>query len=101
MSEVSLEEIMNLLKEREKKIGTMEATTKNSREKLRKINADLDKQESILLNILSMIQEDEMELTEIDSVQTSNIDDIFPKIEKVQKSLRKSRSSLANLIKKG
>lgn len=101
MSEVSLEEIMNLLKEREKKIGTMEATTKNSREKLRKINADLDKQESILLNILSMIQEDEMELTEIDSEQTSNIDDIFPKIEKVQKSLRKSRSSLANLIKKG
>ena len=101
MSEVSLEEIMNLLKEREKKIGTMEATTKNSREKLKKINEDLKKQESILLNILSMIQEDEMELTEIDSVQTPNIDDIFPKIEKVQKSLRKSRNSLANLIRKG
>jgi len=101
MSEVSLEEIMNLLKEREKKIGTMEATTKNSREKLKKINQDLKKQESILLNILSMIQEDEMELTEIDNVQTPNIDDIFPKIEKVQESLRKSRNSLANLIRKG
>ena len=48
-----------------------------------------------------MRQEDEMELTEIDNVQTSNIDDIFPKIEKVQESLRKSRNSLANLIRKG
>lgn len=101
MSEVSIEEINNLLKEREKQMGRMEATTKSSREKLRKINEDLKKQESILLNILSMIQEDEMELTEIDNVQTPNIDDIFPKIEKVQESLRKSRNSLANLIRKG
>lgn len=101
MSEVSIEEINNLLKEREKQMGRMEATTKSSREKLRKINEDLKKQESILLNILSMIQEDEMELTEIDNVQTPNVDDIFPKIEKVQESLRKSRNSLANLIRKG
>lgn len=101
MSEVSIEEIYNLLKEREKQMGRMEATTKSSREKLKKINEDLKKQESILLNILSMIQQDEMELTEIDNVQTPNIDDIFPKIEKVQESLRKSRNSLANLIRKG
>ena len=101
MIEVSIEEIYNLLKEREKQMGRMEATTKSSREKLKKINEDLKKQESILLNILSMIQEDEMELTEIDNVQTPNIDDIFPKIEKVQESLRKSRNSLANLIRKG
>lgn len=100
MSDTSLEEINNLLKEREKKLGTMETITKSSREKLKKINDNLKKQETNLLDILSMIQEDEMELTEIDSTQTPNIDDIFPKIQKVQESLRKSRNSLANLIRK-
>ena len=79
----------------------METITKSSREKLKKINDNLKKQETNLLDILSMIQEDEMELTEIDSTQTPNIDDIFPKIQKVQESLRKSRNSLANLIRKG
>lgn len=101
MSDQSIEEITNLLKEREKNIGTLETITKSSREKLKKINDDLKKQETNLLDILSMIQEDEMELTEIDSTQTPNIDDIFPKIQKVQESLRKSRNSLANLIRKG
>jgi len=48
-----------------------------------------------------MIQEDELELTEIDTVQTPDINDIFPKIQKVQNSLRKSRNSLAELIRKG
>lgn len=61
----------------------MEATTKTSREKLKKINDNLKKQESKLLDILSMIQEDEVELTEIDTVQTPDINDIFPKIQKV------------------
>ena len=96
-----LEDNKKILKEREKQIGTMEAITKSSREKLKKINDNLKKQETNLLDILSMIQEDEMELTEIDSTQTPNIDDIFPKIQKVQESLRKSRNSLANLIRKG
>jgi len=83
MSDQSIKEINNLLKEREKKPGTMEATTKTSREKLKKINDNLKKQESKLLDILSMIQEDEVELTEIDTVQTPDINDIFPKIQKV------------------
>jgi hypothetical protein len=42
-----------------------------------------------------------MKLTQIHSVQIPNTDDIFPKIKKIQKSLRKSRNSLANLIRKG
>ena len=36
MSDQSIKEITNLLKEREKKLGTMEAITKTSREKLKK-----------------------------------------------------------------
>ena len=101
MSDQSIKEITNLLKEREKKLGTMEAITKTSREKLKKINNNLKRQESNLLDILSMIQEDELELTKIDTMQTPDINDIFPKIQKVQNSLRKSRNSLAELIRKG
>lgn len=105
MSEVSLEEIMNLLKEREKKIGTMEATTKNSREKLRKINADLDKQQKILMDIITLLTKDETEMVEIGEKISNgndiNIEEISYKITNVQNILRKMKYYLAELIRKG
>ena len=105
MSEVSIEEINNLLKEREKQMGRMEATTKSSREKLRKINADLDKQQQILMDIITLLTKDETEMVEIDQkisyYSDIDIDELKPKIKNVQDILRKMKYSLAELIRRG
>lgn len=105
MSEVSIEEINNLLKEREKQIGSMEATTKSSREKLRKINAVLDKQQQILIDILTLLKKEEIKMMEIDKKITVDsdidIEELNPKIKNVIYILRKMKDSLAELIRKG
>lgn len=103
MSEVSIEEINNLLKEREKQMGRMEATTKSSREKLRKINKDLDKQQQILIDIITLLTKDETEMIEIGEKISDDIDieEISEKITNVQNILRKMKYSLAELIRKG
>ena len=101
MSDPSIEEINKLLESRQNKIGTMEATTKASREKLKQINLVLKNQENELMMILTLINQDEIILTEIDPDTGSTIEDVYPKIEEVQNNLRKSRNSLANLIRKG
>ena len=67
MNDISIEQINLLLKEKENKIGVMESTTKSSREKLKKINTKLKTQEKELLNILSMIQHEEVNLLDIDN----------------------------------
>ena len=104
MSEVSIEEINNLLKEREKQIGSMEATTKSSREKLRKINADLDKQQQILMDIITLLTKDETEMIEIGQIisydSDIDIEYISEKIKNVQDILRLMKYSLAKLIRK-
>ena len=105
MSDVSIEEIKKILEEREKQIGTMEATTKSSREKLRKINSDLDKQQKILMDIITLLTKDETEMMEIGEKisydSDINIEEISDKITNVQNILRKMKYSLAELIRKG
>jgi len=101
MSDPSIEEINKLLESRQKKIGTMEATTKASREKLKQINMVLQNQESELMKILTLINQDEIILAEIDPHTGYTVEDVYPKIQEVQSNLRKSRNSLANLIRKG
>ena len=61
----------------------------------------LQNQENELMKILTLINQDEIILTEIDPDTGSTIEDVYPKIEEVQNNLRKSRNSLANLIRKG
>ncbi len=99
MNDISIEQINLLLKEKENKIGVMESTTKSSREKLKKINTKLKTQEKELLNILSMIQHEEVNLLDIDNIQNPTIDEIYSKIEKLQDAMRKIRISLVNLIR--
>lgn len=104
MNEVSIEEINNLLKEKKKQIGTMEATTKSSREKLKKINDDLDKQQQILMDIITLLTKDETEMIEIGEKisydSDIDIEEISEKITNVQEILRKMKYSLAELIRK-
>src|SRR6056300_1723925 len=101
MSEVSIEDIKKILEEKEKKIGTMEATTKSSIEKLRKINTDLDKQQQILMDIITLLTKDETEIMEIGEQisydNNINIEEISDKITNVQNILRKMKYSLAEL----
>ena len=105
MSEVSIENIKKILEEKEKQIGKMEATTKSSREKLKKINAELDKQQQILMDIITLLTKDETEMMEIGEQISDNndinIEEISDKITNVQNILRKMKYSLAELIRKG
>ena len=86
-------------------MGRMEATTKSSREKLRKINADLDKQQKILMDIITLLTKDETEMMEIGERisydSDIDIEEISEKITNVQNIMRKMKYSLAELIRKG
>jgi hypothetical protein len=97
-ADVSIKDIEELLKQRQKQIKGMEVMTKSTREKLKKINKILDERTEELLKINYMILTDEMKLSDIDSIQTPNIDTVYSKLEEIQQSLRKTRNYLADLI---
>lgn len=97
-ADISIKDIKELLKQRQKQIKGMEVMTKSTREKLKKINKILDERTEELLKINYMILADEMKLSDIDSIQTPNIDTVYSKLEEIQQSLRKTRNYLADLI---
>jgi hypothetical protein len=99
MSNISTEQISLLLKEKERQLGNLESISTNSREKLKKLNVKLNKTQKQLIEILSMVQHEEVELINMDTIQTPNINNIYVKIEQIQESLRKIRGSLVDLIR--
>ena len=97
-TDISIKDIEDLLKHKQKNIEGMEVMTKRTREKLKKINKILDKRTDDLVKINYMLLSDEMKLSDIDSMQTPDIDTVYSKLEEIQQSLRKTRSALADLI---
>ena len=97
-TDISIKDIEDLLKHKQKNIEGMEVMTKRTREKLKKINKILDKRTDDLVKINYMLLSDEMKLSDIDSMQTPDIDTVYSKLEEIQQSLRKTRSALAKLI---
>lgn len=96
--DISIEEINKLLKDKQSKINNMEKITKNSREKLIKINNNLDKEKQQLITLITEMVELEGQLDE-DTDNSINIEDIQEKIKEVTNNLRKIRNSLAELIR--
>ena len=97
-TDISIKDIEDLLKHKQKNIKGMEVMTERTREKLKKINKILDKRTDDLVKINYMLLSDEMKLSDIDSMQTPDIDTVYSKLEEIQQSLRKTRSALAKLI---
>jgi len=97
-TDISIKDIEDLLKQKQKNIKGMEVMTERTREKLKKINKILDERTDDLVKINYMLLSDEMKLSDIDSMQTPDIDTVYSKLEEIQQSLRKTRSALAKLI---
>jgi len=99
-SDYTIDEIENMLREKQLDIRGMEHMTKKSREKLKKINEQMDEQQKVLeLLVMNITQvqanvDDFNEYNEDDNVDFSN------EITKAINNLRSIRKSLAYLIQK-
>lgn len=99
MKDVTVEEIENMLREKQLDIRGMDQMTKNSREKLKKINKQMDTQEKKLIEIITKLTTNEAMIGALDDYNEGNID-FSKEIETVTNNLRNIRSSLADIIRK-
>jgi len=99
MKDVTVEEIENMLREKQLDIRGMDQMTKSSREKLKKINKKMDTQEKKLIEIVTKLTTNEAMIGALDNYNEGNID-FSKEIETVTNNLRNIRSSLADIIRK-
>jgi len=99
MKDVTIEEIENMLREKQLDIRGMDQMTKSSREKLKKINKKMDTQEKKLIEIVTKLTTNEAMIGALDNYNEGNID-FSKEIETVTNNLRNIRSSLADIIRK-
>ncbi len=97
-TDVSIEDIKNLLKDKKSKIKNMEKVTNKSKEKLKKIHEKMDEQQKELVTIITDLAQSEEYLDEVID-NTLDIYEIEEKIKKVMKELRKMRKTLADIIR--
>jgi hypothetical protein len=98
--DISITEIDNLLHDKQDKLLDMENMTKKDREKLKKINDKLDKQEHDLINIVSDISTTQADVSEFEDFNEDEDKDFSKSIRNVLDNLRKIRNSLADIIRK-
>jgi hypothetical protein len=99
MKDVTVEEIENMLREKQLDIRGMDQMTKSSREKLKKINKKMDTQEKKLIEIVTKLTTNEAMIGALDNYNEGNIN-FSKEIETVTNNLRNIRSSLADIIRK-
>ena len=99
MKDVTVEEIENMLREKQLDIRGMDKMTKSSREKLKKINKQMDTQEKKLIEIVTKLTTNEAMIGALDNYNEGNIN-FSKEIETVTNNLRNIRSSLADIIRK-
>lgn len=73
--------------------------TNDSREKLKKINDDMDKQKNELITVITDLAQSEENLDEVID-DTLDMQETEEKITKVMEELRKMRNTLADIIRK-
>jgi hypothetical protein len=95
----SIEEIEKMLSEKQHILKSMEKTTRNSSEQLKKINKRLDIEQQMLVDIVSKMALIQSNIVDLDDYAEKN--DIFSKkIKTVSNNLRNIRNSLAYIIRK-
>ena len=97
---ITLDELKNLLSERQHKIAELTHESKGYVSTLKKINKAIDEQQEELINIIIKLGDSLVDVDNLDNY-TSDEDDFSSKLEKVELKLRKIKGSLANLIKNG
>lgn len=97
--DITIQEIEALLKSRQGKIDNMEQITKKNITKLKKLNSSLDTEEKKLLRILSDIAYNSEIIESLDDGLTE--EDLTSRIDEVSKNMRKIRTNLADIIRKG
>jgi DNA-binding transcriptional MerR regulator len=99
--DLSISDISKLLNETHDRIQISEEMSKKSREKLKKINDQLDEQKHELINMVSDITLAHADVSNLEKFNHSNDTDFMNNITKVLNNLRKIRNSLADIIRKG
>lgn len=97
---ITLDELKNLLSERQHKIAELTHESKGYVSTLKNINKAIDEQQEELINIIIKLGDSLVDVDNLDNY-TSNEDDFSSKLENVELKLRKIKGSLANLIKNG
>jgi uncharacterized protein YoxC len=99
VKDTSIDEIENLLREKQHNIQDMEKLTKNSREKLKKINERIDKQHEILLNLITEIGFISQTVDNFNDYNEEDDQNFSKDVKNVLQELRKIRNSLADIIR--
>ena len=98
----SLQEIQELLTTKERQLGKLTDITISSREKIEKINQQLDVQQDELLKLIMYITDSEQDVSILDSKEVLSSQDILTeKINTILDNLRNIRMALADTIRYG
>ena len=97
---ISLQELKQLLVERQHKVSELTHESTGYVSTLKKINKAIDKQHEELINIIIKLGDSLVDVDNLDRY-TDDEEDFSSKLENVEVKLRKIKSSLANLIKNG
>lgn len=97
---ISLQELKQLLVERQHKVANLTNESTGYVSTLKKINKSIDKQQEELINIIIRLGDSLVDVDNLDRY-TNDEDDFSSKLENVEVKLRKIKGSLANLIKNG
>jgi|TARA_B110000967_G_C18787713_1_gene511670 uncharacterized protein YoxC len=100
MKDVTVEEIIDLLRVKQLDIRGMENITKSSREKLKKINEQMDEQEKVLELLVMNITQVQASVDDFNDFNEKDDTEFSNEITKVINNLRSIRKSLAYLIQK-
>lgn len=96
----TIEEIENMLREKQLDIRKMENITKSNRMKLKKIDEQMNKQERKLVEIISQLSANEAMVDRIDSDYNEDNTEFSKEIQNVTNNLRTIRNSLADIVRK-
>jgi|TARA_B110000967_G_C18894723_1_gene569761 lysyl-tRNA synthetase class I len=96
----SVEEIIQMLRNKQGDIQGMDSMTNNSRDKLKKINEQMDEQQKVLELLVMNITQVQSNVDDFDKYNKEDDVDFSNEIQKVINNLRSIRKSLAYLIQK-
>jgi hypothetical protein len=98
---ISLQELKQLLVERQHKVSELTHESTGYVSTLKKINKAIDKQQEELINIIIRLGDSLVDVDNLDRYADDDEEDFSSKLENVEVKLRKIKGSLANLIKNG
>jgi DNA-binding transcriptional MerR regulator len=97
--DITIEEIGKLLQREQNRIESMENTSTKSREKIQKINRQLDEQEKQIIEIITNIAYAQQSIDNLEDFNENDDSNFTIQINDILANMRKIRLTLANVIK--